>query len=102
MEPVEFPQQTHVLAKDQPQYRPLPVHIDQTDESIPMTCCFELSDEEIAEMAATKKLWYTQCTFGNNFQPVRLSTQNPFTQQNVEHAQERSIAENSHTGENQG
>ena len=43
-----------------------------------MTACFELTEEEKAEIAATGKLWYTQITFGKPFQPVRLSTQNPF------------------------
>lgn len=85
MQPVEFSEQTHILAKDQPQYTPLPVHIDETNEATPMTFCCELSDEEIAELVATKKLWFTQSTFGKPFQPVRLSTQNPFTNKIVEH-----------------
>jgi hypothetical protein len=76
---IEFPEQTHILAKDQPQYLPLPVHIDQHDEMVPMTCCFQLTPEELAEINASGgKLWYTQSTFGHPFQPVRMSTQNPF------------------------
>ena len=78
MQPIKFPQQTHTLAENQPQYEPLPVHIDQTDPTTPMTCCFQLSPEELAEINATGQLWYTQLTFGNSFQPVRLSTLNPF------------------------
>lgn len=78
MQPVEFPQQTAILAKDQPQYTPLPVHVGSKDENFPMTSCLELNDEEIAELIATRKLWHTQITFGHPFQPVRLSTQNPF------------------------
>lgn len=78
MRPIKFPQQTHTLAENQPQYEPLPVHIDTTDPATPMTCCFQLSPEELAEINATGQLWYAQLTFGEAFQPVRLSTQNPF------------------------
>lgn len=84
MDAIEFPEQTHVLAKDQPQYVPLPVHIDQNDPMVPMTACFQLSPEELAEINATGKLWYTQSTFGNAFQPVRMSTRNPFINQPAE------------------
>lgn len=98
MQPVEFPQQTDVLAKNQPQYTPLPVHVGSQDDSFPMTACFELSEEEKAEIAATGKLWYTQITFGHPFQPVHLSTQNPFTPQTIDNGtQERNIAENSNS-----
>jgi hypothetical protein len=87
MQPVEFPQQNEVLAKNQPQYTPLPVFIKfetvQTADGpkevpMEMTACLQLSPEEIAEINATSKLWHTQCVFGNPFQPIRLSTQNPF------------------------
>lgn len=93
MQPVEFPQQTVVLAKDQPEYIPLPVYVLPGEKTIKdeagnitgteavayeMTACFQLDPEEIAEINATGKLWFTQCVFGNPFQPVRLSTRNPF------------------------
>jgi hypothetical protein len=95
MQPIEFSQQTFILAKNQPQYIPLPVHAGKYREhTVPhpilegvmekvmlpdeITACFELSPEEIGEICRTGKLWYTQCIFGNQFQPVRLSTQNPF------------------------
>lgn len=80
MQAVEFPQQTHILAKDQPQYIPLPVHIDQTAPEIPMTCCFELSDDEVEEIVRTKKIWHNQWTFGQPFQPIRMTTKSPFTE----------------------
>jgi hypothetical protein len=88
MLPIEFPQQTIVLAKDQPQYTPLPVHVGTEQEGFPMTACFELVDEEVAEIIATRKLWYTQITFGHPFQPVQLSTQNPFTKEVCSEAKE--------------
>jgi hypothetical protein len=94
MQPIEFSQQTTILAKNQPQYTPLPVHIKYEEREVPhpnfkgvttkanipweLTACFELSPEEIGEICRTGKVWYAQCVFGNQFQPIRLSTQNPF------------------------
>lgn len=78
MQPIKFPQQTHTLAENQPQYEPLPVHVGSTD-AMPMTCCFQLSTEELAQINESGGvLWLTQLTFGESFQPVRLSTLNPF------------------------
>lgn len=78
MQPIEFPQQTDVLAKEQPQYTPLPVHVGSKEDGFPMTACFQLTPDELAEIAATGKLWYTQVTFGHPFQPVMLTTKTPF------------------------
>lgn len=96
MQAVEFQQQTDILAKDQPQYLPLPVHIkyeevptrypgategdgyETINVAMEMTCCFQLSPEEIAQVVATGKIWYTQCVYGQQFQPVRMSMINPF------------------------
>lgn len=98
MKSIKFPEVNLALAKDQPEYETLhvyverkeidqPVVVENSNEplqyqkvSIPMsmTACFELSGEEIEELVRTKKLWYTQMVFGSPFQPVRMSTQNPF------------------------
>lgn len=75
---VEFPQANCILAKDQPEYDPLPVHIDVVDPARPMTCCFQLNKEEIDEIVKTGKIWFTQLTFGQLFHPISMSTQNPF------------------------
>lgn len=77
MEAIEFPEQTLVLAKDQPEYTPLPVHISD-DNTKAMTCCMKLSPEELEEMNRTGVLWLTQLTFGQHFHPIRMSTINPF------------------------
>lgn len=77
MKAIDFEQRTCLLAEDQPQYETLPVHINDSAER-EFTACFELSPEEIAEINTTGRIWYTQLTFGNPFQPVRMSTQNPF------------------------
>lgn len=78
MEAIEFSEQTMVIAKNQPQYVPLPVRYAPDEEGQPMTCCFKLSEEELKEIAETGCLWYTQLTFGHQFQPVRMSTTKPF------------------------
>lgn len=87
MLPIKFPEANCVLAENQPQYTPLPVFVEYKGvlengkvKEIPwsMTACFELSDDEIKEIARTGKLYHTQMVFGNNFQPIMLSTKNPF------------------------
>ena len=55
MKPAEFPQQTMVLAKDQPQYEPFPVHFDANLGAC--IGCFELDDTERATLAAGGRLW---------------------------------------------
>lgn len=76
MNPVEFPQQTMVLAKNQPQYTPFPVHFDARLGAC--IGCFELNDEERAAIAAGGKIWLWQYTFGHPFQPVALTTDDPW------------------------
>lgn len=98
MTSIKFPEANAALAKDQPEYQTLFVFVEMKDipvkvpaadvhilgqertKQVPwsMTACFELTDEEIEEMVRTKKLWFTQMTMGNLFQPVIMSTQNPF------------------------
>lgn len=76
MKAIEFPQQTHVLAKDQPKYSPLPTHFDPDIGAC--ISCFELDEAERRAIAEGKPLWLWQYTFGNPFQPVALTTDNPF------------------------
>lgn len=93
---VDFPERNMILAENQPEYEPMPVFCQMMDVMVPnkpndpqlaimyktvpwsMTACFQLNKEEIDEIVKTGKVWYTQMLFGNNFQPVVLSTENPF------------------------
>ncbi len=77
MKAIEFPQQTQVLAKDQPQYDPLPVHFDPHTGAC--VACFELSAEERKVIAEGGKLWLWQYTWGRPFQPVALTTDDPWS-----------------------
>lgn len=60
-----------ILAKDQPQYEPLPVLV-LCDPEQSMVSRWRLDDEERAAIAAGKDLLLFQFTFGKPFQPVRL------------------------------
>lgn len=104
---VPFPQANCELAKDQPQYQTLHTFVEMQEIEVPlmdvevdergqahlvesktqtikkqvpksMTCCFALSQEEIAEIVRTGMIWHTQMVFGEKFQPILMSTQNPF------------------------
>lgn len=83
MRSIEFPQANIALAKDQPEYETLHVHADINDPTLPMTACFELSPEEVMEIYRTGKIWFTQLTFGKPFQPIRMSTSNPYVQEEI-------------------
>lgn len=92
MKAIEFPQQHGIVAKDQPEYIPLPAHYKiepvkfkdadgneiVKDTIMELTVCFQLEPEEIAQVIATKKIWYTQCVWGQNMQPIRMSVLSPF------------------------
>lgn len=96
---VDFPQRNVMLAEEQEEYETLPVFCEYKEIIVPnkpsdpqlaimtkvvpwsMTCCFELNKEEIDEIVRTGKLWHTQMLYGHNFQPISMSTQNPFQPQ---------------------
>lgn len=78
---VKFPQANFALAEDQPEYETLHVCYNANSPQKEMTACFELTDEEVAEIVRTKQIFFTQWTFGNPFQPINMSTMNPFEQQ---------------------
>ena len=78
MRSVDFPEANLPLAKDQPQYNTLYVHVDFCRPEKQMISCYELTEEEIADIVKNKKIWHTQMTFGNAYQPVGITTKNPF------------------------
>lgn len=77
MKLIEFPEQTIVIAKDQPQYLPMPAHVDQTSDHCQTTLCWELTDEEIQTLIQTKKIWQQIWTFHRKMHPQRLSVEKP-------------------------
>lgn len=73
---VEFPEQTVVIAKDQPEYLPLPAHQFRDAEGR-IACCWQLSWRERFRILITGRLWHQVLTFGQPLQPQLLSVEKP-------------------------
>lgn len=70
MRPIEFDGFTGTLAKDQPQYQPMPAHLSRTDGNGTLTTCWQLTPEEIIDVINTGQLWIQVQTFGHLVQPM--------------------------------
>ena len=75
MRPVEFPEQTHVIAKDQPQYLPLPALVTEDRQVI---SCWGLTWRERLQVLFTGRVWLTISTYNSPLQPQRMSVERPF------------------------
>lgn len=106
MRSVEFEQSNIPLAENQPEYETLHLWMDVDSErkivTIPhvlddgstiqtprdsqgtAVACFELNKEEIDEIVRTGRIFFTTLTFWQPYQPINMSTQNPFNQTNPE------------------
>lgn len=73
---IEFPEQTVVIAKDQPQYLPLPAH-QFLDSEGKIACCWKLSWRERLRVLATGKIWHQILTFHQPLQPQLLTVDKP-------------------------
>lgn len=71
MKPIDFPEKNVVIAKDQPQYNPLPAFVKEDGSVI---TCWELSMAELAELQLNGRLYLRIMTFGEPLQPVFLTT----------------------------
>lgn len=78
MKSIDYPEANLAIAKDQPQYNTLFAFVDSTRPDFPTFVCYELTEEDIADIVKNKKLWYDQLTFGKPFQPMLIMTKNPF------------------------
>jgi hypothetical protein len=77
MRPIEFEGQSGVLAKHQPQYQPLPVHVSLGPDCT-VTSCWQLDAVELEQLHANGgRLWIRQLTFGQRFQPQLPSIEKP-------------------------
>jgi hypothetical protein len=77
MKLIEFPEQTVVIAKDQPQYLPMPAHVTHDDMGR-IICCWKLNWRERLRLLLTGTLWHHICTFGKSVQPQLLDVKSPF------------------------
>lgn len=76
MKALEFPEQTTVFAKNQPEYRPLPAHRFRDAEGR-VAFCWGLTWRERLVVLATGKLWHVVLTFDEPLQPQQLSVDPP-------------------------
>jgi len=61
-----------VLAKDQPEYIPLPVaHVQYSDGVRSMISCYRFTWLERLRVLFTGKIWWEQLTFGGPLQPQK-------------------------------
>jgi hypothetical protein len=67
LKPIEFPEQTVIYAKDQPEYIPLPVH---KAEDGTVTSCWQFTWRERIKVLFGAKLFWSQMTFHQPLQPV--------------------------------
>ena len=74
---IEFPEQTVVMAKDQPEYRPLPAYWDDDDPRGKVVCCWKLNWLERLKLLATGRLWHEVLTFNGPLQPQLLTVEKP-------------------------
>src|SRR4029077_6208419 len=76
MKPIEFLGQTTIFAKDQPEYQPLPAHVDSSPQKI-VTTCWELTAAEVGIVRLTKRIWLQQYSFGQALPPQLPSVSVP-------------------------
>jgi hypothetical protein len=74
--PVKFPEHMHVLAKNQPPFRPLPVW--QDDEQT--VSQWQMSWSERFRIFFSGRLWLRQVNFGAPLQAQLPSVETPFTE----------------------
>jgi len=77
MKLIEFPEQTVVIAKDQPQYLPLPAHRFAGDQEGRIAFCWSLSWRERLTVLWRGTIWQQVLTFNKPLQPQLLTTERP-------------------------
>jgi hypothetical protein len=71
MNAVEFPGVNVALGKSQPEYKTLPaMHLDGPQGE--MITCFEMTEEELETVKKTRRIYVSQLTFNQPFQPVHV------------------------------
>lgn len=78
MKLTSFPEQNVVIAKDQPQYNPMPAWRQDCDVSGLVICCWKLTWCERIKLLFTGKIWHRILTFNGPIQPQLLQVKYPF------------------------
>lgn len=76
MKPIDFPESNVIIAKDQPEYRPLPSNYANDDYGT-VTFCWRLTWRERLRLLVTGKLWHQVLTFKKPLQPQLPSAKKP-------------------------
>ncbi len=74
---IEFPEQTLVIAKDQPQYLPLPAYRFANDAEGRIVCCWRLTWRERLSVLLRGTVWHQVLTFNAPLQPQLLTIDKP-------------------------
>lgn len=74
---IEFKEQTVVIAKDQPEYKPLPAFKRANDPSGLIVCCWKLSIRERLTVLFSGLIWHSVLTFNRPLQPQLLTAEKP-------------------------
>lgn len=74
---VTFPEVNQVIAKDQPEYLPLPAHRRANSPEGEIVFCWALSWPQRLKVLLTGKLWHSVWTFNNSLQPQRVEVDKP-------------------------
>ena len=77
MKLIEFDEQTIVIAKDQPEYNPLPAYRFKDDLQGRIVCVWELTLRERIKLLITGKVWHQILTFNHALQPQLLTIEKP-------------------------
>lgn len=73
---VEFPEQTVIIAEDQPEYLPLPAY-QYGDATGTIVCCWQLTWRERFTLLFTGTIWHRILTFHQKLQPQSLVLEKP-------------------------
>lgn len=80
--PVKFDGHNLVLAEDQKEYLPLPVHVSNDREGTTV-CCWELTAEELEQVKKTGRVFIEVWTFNRGFPPMRVGATFPLDGEQV-------------------
>ncbi len=76
MEIIDIPEKTVVIAKDQPQYIPIPAHQFKDAEGR-IAFCWRLNWRERVRVLFTGHIWHQVLTFNTALQPQKLTVEKP-------------------------
>ena len=74
---IEFPEQTVVISKDQPEYMPLPAHRFADDPQGRIAFCWQLTWRERLAVLWRGVVWQQVLTFNQSLQPQLLGVDKP-------------------------